>query len=45
MKIFRAYINVEKEKDTAKKECNICHNLVDKLWKYNSDEEIACEFV
>ena len=36
--------NVEKEKDTAKKECNICHNLVDKLWKYNSDEEIACEF-
>lgn len=36
--------NVEKEEDTAKKECNICHNLVDKLWKYNSDEEIACEF-
>ena len=36
--------NVEKEKDTAKKECNICHNLVDKLWEYNSDEEIACEF-
>lgn len=36
--------NVEKENDTAKKECNICHNLVDKLWKYNSDEEIACEF-
>lgn len=36
--------NVEKEKDTGKKECNICHNLVDKLWKYNSDEEIACEF-
>lgn len=36
--------NVEKEKDTSKKECNICHNLVDKLWKYNSDEEIACEF-
>lgn len=36
--------NVEKEKDIAKKECNICHNLVDKLWKYNSDEEIACEF-
>ncbi len=36
--------NVEKEKDTAKKECNICHNLMDKLWKYNSDEEIACEF-
>lgn len=36
--------NVEKEKDTAKKECNICHNLVDKLWKYNSNEEIACEF-
>lgn len=36
--------NVEKEKDTAKKECNICHNLVDKLGKYNSDEEIACEF-
>ena len=42
---FLEYIfNVEKEKDTAKKECNICHNLVDKLWKYNSDEEIACEF-
>ena len=38
-----AYLG-EKEKDTAKKECNICHNLVDKLWKYNSDEEIACEF-
>lgn len=36
--------NVEKEENTAKKECNICHNLVDKLWKYNSDEEIACEF-
>lgn len=36
--------NVEKEEDTAKKECNICHNLVDKLWKYSSDEEIACEF-
>lgn len=36
--------NVEKEEDTTKKECNICHNLVDKLWKYNSDEEIACEF-
>ena len=36
--------NVEKEEDTAKKECDICHNLVDKLWKYNSDEEIACEF-
>ena len=36
--------NVENEKDTAKKECNICHNLVDKLWIYNSDEEIACEF-
>lgn len=36
--------NVEKEDDTAKKECNICHNLVDKLWEYNSDEEIACEF-
>lgn len=36
--------NVKKEEDTAKKECNICHNLVDKLWKYNSDEEIACEF-
>lgn len=36
--------NVEKEEDTAKKECNICHNLVDKLWIYNSDEEIACEF-
>ena len=30
--------------NVAKKECNICHNLVDKLWKYNSDEEIACEF-
>lgn len=44
-KDFLEYIfNVEKEKDTAKKECNICHNLVDKLWKYNSDEEIACEF-
>lgn len=42
---FLEYIfNVEKEEDTAKKECNICHNLVDKLWKYNSDEEIACEF-
>ena len=42
---FLEYIfNVEKEKDTAKKECNICHNLVDKLWEYNSDEEIACEF-
>lgn len=42
---FLEYIfNVEKEKDTAKKECNICHNLVDKLGKYNSDEEIACEF-
>lgn len=42
---FLEYIfNVEKEKDTAKKECNICHNLVDKLWIYNSDEEIACEF-
>lgn len=42
---FLEYIfNVEKENDTAKKECNICHNLVDKLWKYNSDEEIACEF-
>lgn len=42
---FLEYIfNVEKETDTAKKECNICHNLVDKLWKYNSDEEIACEF-
>lgn len=42
---FLEYIfNVEKEKDTAKKECNICHNLVDKLWKYSSDEEIACEF-
>lgn len=42
---FLEYIfNVEKEKDIAKKECNICHNLVDKLWKYNSDEEIACEF-
>ena len=42
---FLEYIfNVKKEKDTAKKECNICHNLVDKLWKYNSDEEIACEF-
>lgn len=36
--------NAEKEENTAKKECNICHNLVDKLWKYNSDEEIACEF-
>lgn len=36
--------NVEKEENTAKKECNICNNLVDKLWKYNSDEEIACEF-
>ncbi|BDA09939.1 type III-A CRISPR-associated protein Cas10/Csm1 [Megamonas funiformis] len=36
--------NVEKEENTAKKECNICHNLVDKLWEYNSDEEIACEF-
>lgn len=36
--------NVEKEENTAKKECNICHNLVDKLWKYNSNEEIACEF-
>lgn len=36
--------NVEKEEDTAKKECTICHNLVDKLWKYNIDEEIACEF-
>lgn len=36
--------NVEKEENIAKKECNICHNLVDKLWKYNSDEEIACEF-
>ena len=36
--------NVKKEEDTAKKECNICHNLVDKLWIYNSDEEIACEF-
>lgn len=44
-KDFLEYIfNVEKEEDTAKKECNICHNLVDKLWKYNSDEEIACEF-
>lgn len=44
-KDFLEYIfNVEKEKDTARKECNICHNLVDKLWKYNSDEEIACEF-
>ena len=44
-KDFLEYIfNVEKEKDTAKKECNICHNLVDKLGKYNSDEEIACEF-
>lgn len=42
---FLEYIfNVEKEEDTAKKECNICHNLVDKLWKYNSNEEIACEF-
>ena len=42
---FLEYIfNVENEKDTAKKECNICHNLVDKLWIYNSDEEIACEF-
>lgn len=42
---FLEYIfNVEKEEDTAKKECNICHNLVDKLWEYNSDEEIACEF-
>lgn len=42
---FLEYIfNVEKEKYTAKKECNICHNLVDKLWEYNSDEEIACEF-
>lgn len=42
---FLEYIfNVEKEEDTAKKECNICHNLVDKLWKYNIDEEIACEF-
>lgn len=42
---FLEYIfNVEKEEDTAKKECNICHNLVDKLWIYNSDEEIACEF-
>lgn len=42
---FLEYIfNVEKEKDTAKKECNICHNLVDKLGEYNSDEEIACEF-
>lgn len=42
---FLEYIfNVEKEEDTAKKECDICHNLVDKLWKYNSDEEIACEF-
>lgn len=42
---FLEYIfNVEKEEDTAKKECNICHNLVDKLGKYNSDEEIACEF-
>ena len=36
--------NVEKEENTAKKECNICHNLVDKLGKYNSDEEFACEF-
>lgn len=42
---FLEYIfNVEKEEDTAKKECTICHNLVDKLWKYNIDEEIACEF-
>lgn len=42
---FLEYIfDVEKEEDTAKKECNICHNLVDKLWKYNSNEEIACEF-
>lgn len=42
---FLEYIfNVENEKDTAKKECNICHNLVDKLWIYNSDEKIACEF-
>lgn len=36
--------NVENAKITAQKECNICHNLVDKLWSYTNEEEIACEF-